>query len=481
MNRRTYTRIIPVLVALATASTACTSGVPERAGGTIDAEASVVLTLASGSGVGAPAQVEDWINQVHVLSHGSIRIDVRDAWRRGEPAFEARTVQDVKHGTVDLAWVGARVMDRVGVTSFQALLAPMLVDSYDLEASVFRAGIPAHMLGAVSRAGVVGIGVLPGPMRKVMGIAKPFLTPADFVGARIAYQDSALTQMSLDALGATAVPVGGGAKLHGVDGYEQQLESIAGNRYDTIAKYTTANLNLWPRPLVVIMGKTAWAKLSGTQRGILRNAADAALLPAIEDSRLEDQQALPVLCTSGMTLPTAPPQQLLHLGTAVEPVFAALRRDANTRGWLDQIQALKDRMDTDPATASCAEVGTASRPASPIDGTYLARTDPADALAACHGNVPADVTALGPGTAEVVFNHGAVTQYEQHGGGTKEIGWRGTYQVYRDTLELTEGGTAATFTVTWSLNGSTLTLSNLQNGHCDDVAAWTAHPWTKRK
>ena len=91
------------------------------------------------------------------------------------------------------------------------------------------------------------------------------------------------------------------------------------------------------------------------------------------------------------------------------------------------------------------------------------------------------MTGIGQGTAEVVFDHGTVIQYEQPDGGTKDIGWRGTYQVYRDTLELTENGTTHPFTVTWSLNGSTLTLTNLRNGRCDDVAAWTGRPWTKRK
>ena len=50
----------------------------------------------------------------------------------------------------------------------------------------------------------------------------------------------------------------------------------------------------------------------------------------------------------------------------------------------------------------------------------------------------------------------------------KDIGWRGTYEVYRDTLELTERGTARPFIVTWSLNGAILTLSDRRgNGRCD--------------
>jgi TRAP-type C4-dicarboxylate transport system substrate-binding protein len=452
----------------------CSSTVPDRAGGNLDTHPTV-LTLTEINDA-PPAQLTAWITAVQDLSHGSIRIELKNSWHANEAGNEVQMVRDVKRGKVELAWVGARVMDRVGVTSFQALLAPMLVDSYNLESSVFQDGMPAQMLTGVESAGVVGIGVLPGPMRKVMGIAKPFLTPADFAGARIADQDSALTQLTLHTLGATAVPVPGGAKLHGVDGYEQQLESIAGNRYDTTAKFTTANLNLWPRPLVIIMGKAAWAKLSGPQRGTLRKAADAALQPAIDASRQEDQQALPVLCRGGMTLPTALPQQLGALRAALDPVYAVLRRDPSTKKWLHQIQTLKEQLQADPETASCAGIRRTSQPASPIDGTYGRGSTPAAVQAAC-GTRPPGLPAHS--TNEVVFNHGTVTFYEQPDGGTKTIGWRGTYQTFRDTLELTEDNTTATFTLTWSLNGSTLTLSNLRNGHCDDVAAWTG-PWTKQ-
>ena len=52
-------------------------------------------------------------------------------------------IEDVQAGKVDMGWVGARAFDAVGVTSFQALVAPFLVDSYELQDRVFQAGIPA--------------------------------------------------------------------------------------------------------------------------------------------------------------------------------------------------------------------------------------------------------------------------------------------------------------------------------------------------
>src|SRR4029453_1985725 len=91
-------------------------------------------------------------------------------------------------------------------TAFQALLAPMLVDSYDLQAKVFEEGIPEEMLAGVSDLGVSGGAVLPGPMGKVLGFPKPFRAPHDFRGTVVGMQSSALSQQSLEALGATTKP-----------------------------------------------------------------------------------------------------------------------------------------------------------------------------------------------------------------------------------------------------------------------------------
>ena len=102
----------------------------------------------------------------------------------------------------------------------------MLVDSHDLQAAVFEAGIPEQMLQGLEDIDLAGIGVLPGPMRKVLGVSKPFLTPADFAGAVVGLQDSGVAAQTMLAVGATPSAVPTSADLDGLDAYEQQLASI---------------------------------------------------------------------------------------------------------------------------------------------------------------------------------------------------------------------------------------------------------------
>ena len=181
----------------ATALTACGGSDGDKAGG-VDKANPHVLTMAAPSG--GKDQMTVFADEVRRLSDGTLEIAFKEKWRLGEPLYEAGTLRDVKAGKVDMAWVGARAFDTVEVKSFQALLAPLLVDSYDLEARVFEEGIPNEMLEAVEELDLVGIGVLPGPMRKVLGVSRPFVAPADFAGQVVGIQDSAVAKQTLDAV-----------------------------------------------------------------------------------------------------------------------------------------------------------------------------------------------------------------------------------------------------------------------------------------
>src|SRR5712691_5019707 len=120
-------RLLVLVALLATAG--CQGSSANKAGGR--ASKPLVLTLANGN----PGDVDvgEWVRAVERLSRGSIRIDVRGEWRQGEVDGEVATIRDVRRGRVDLAKVGARAWDAVGVRSFDAVTAPFLVTTYELE------------------------------------------------------------------------------------------------------------------------------------------------------------------------------------------------------------------------------------------------------------------------------------------------------------------------------------------------------------
>jgi len=456
----------------------------DRAGGDADIEPTV-LTFAQPNHSAPDDQLVAWAEQVDRRTDGSVVIEFENGWRIGEVDYESATIADVQAGDVDMAWVGARAFDRVDMTSFQALLAPMLVDSQDLQAKVFEEGIPQEMLAGLDQLDLVGVGVLPGPMRKVLGVDKPFTKPADFAGEVVGMQDSKVTELSFAALGATTIPLPSGSDIDGVDAYEQQLSSIWGNHYELSAGFVTSNLNPWPRPLVLFIGMSANDRLTDTEQQALVSAAEDAMLPALDASRAEDGESAADLCEAGMVFVDASTDDLGGLGRAWKPVYDELRANPDTSEWIDRIAALKAALNVGPDLVRCDE--SAPRPAAGSqlpNGTYEMTLTADDIGAGCKPGQPGaeflePLTEFDEIRFETVVEDGSIVQYAYPGGpdGKQEVGWTGTYRIFRDTFELTEEGATESLAATWSFDGKQLVLSDMRTDLCDHRTVWTTHPW----
>jgi TRAP-type C4-dicarboxylate transport system substrate-binding protein len=68
-----------------------------------------------------------------------------------------------------------------------------------------------------------------------------------------------------------------------------------------------ANVNLWPRPLVIFAGNEAFESLTSKQQGVLREAATAAVPEALAAARSTDDEAAFELCRRGLAFALASP------------------------------------------------------------------------------------------------------------------------------------------------------------------------------
>jgi TRAP-type C4-dicarboxylate transport system substrate-binding protein len=474
-TRTTRNTIVMATAALATLTTitaGCTA--VDRAGGTAGQHVTTLHFAQENDGPPAE-QLQAWADQVEKDSEGSLKVSFDNGYRLGDPHVEAAVIDDVKAGKVDLGWVGARAFDDVGVTTFQALLAPMLVDSQDLQAAVFEKGIPQEMLAGVDDAGVHGVAVLPGPMRKVLGVDHPFLEPADFKGETIGIQESALTTETFATLGAVTRALPSGADISGVDGYEQQLSSIYGNGYDATAGYVTANLDLWPRPLVVIVNQDTYDSLTAAQRQVLDKAAGKVMGQALDVARTDDASGMDGLCRTSMDFPEASQNQLDALTHALAPVYKRILHDATSAPWFKRILALKQQVGAAPDTMRCAVRG--DKPVTDrVAGDYRATIDWP------HVDVPQECK---PGSPEgdrtsvyvLHLTDGDVSMDVQPGGtGDPVTAYRGSYRVFRDQLELSDG---VPLTAHFTVDQNALVLTSMTGGSCGDAAVWTSSPWVR--
>lgn len=475
--RNAWKTVVVLTAAAILATTGCQAR--DRAGGQADVEVKE-LTFAVTSE--PPPQIKAWANEVNQLSKGTLTITfVKDA-RAGQPKYEAGTIADVSAGKVDMAWVGARAFDQAGVTSFQALLAPLLIDSLEAQGKVFDAGIPQEMLSGLGKLDLVGIGVLPGPMRKVLGIRKPFTKPGDFAAAVVGIQDSGVADQTFHALGATARPVPAEAKLDGLDAYEQQLSAIHGNQYAADAKYVTGNLNLWPRPLVIIANHASYVRLTADQHDIMAAAAKDAVTVAMEAERASDTNAATALCKAGLTFAQSSDADLQAFEKAFAPVYAAIRKDPANTTWLDRIAGIKQSLHRAPDGAQCSDVPADEPQASRYDGTYemsVVWPEVKSADARCVGDALAGPD--GRSIYDMVLEKGILRIWERVDGpdAERELGLEVPYQFFKDQLVVTETD-GSKMVVDFTYKDGKLTLSNARGWHCGDWAIFTTKPWIRQ-
>jgi TRAP-type C4-dicarboxylate transport system substrate-binding protein len=295
-------------------------------------------------------QIQSVLVSAQELAEGSLDFEPINRYAFGESGYsgaEGVVVEDVRSGEIEMGWVGARAL-----AGFEPLLAPMLVDSYELQFELFELGIPQGMFVDPD---IQVIAVLPGPMRKIMGVDHPFLKVEDFAGQTIAGDASPVAEDTMSALGATSVPAASGMSLDGLDGLQAQLAAISGNSYETIAHSVTANLNLWPRPLVIIMNKDVFDQLTPHQQDALMTAGRNSVASAMEASLAEDDQAGVVLCASDLAVIESTPADLAAIFEGVQPVYETLEANPEFAAVLDEIRLVKEELGAPPATLRCEQ------------------------------------------------------------------------------------------------------------------------------
>jgi TRAP-type transport system periplasmic protein len=378
---RLATVALAVIAAVVAGGCSGGGGSGDKAGG---AGEPVVLRMANAYGDLQTAPViGHFVSQVKERSGGNLRVQVVSTWGDYADDAEQQVVRAVAAGKADLGWAGARVFDTMGVTSFQALQAPMLIDSYPLEQAVVASDLPGQMLQGLGKIGVRGLGVLADGLRKPVAVRQPLLGVGNWRGITFGTLKSAGQAQAIRSLGATPMEVfrrsRNQALLDGrLQGLEMDLFVYEHGGPVQPAPYVTANLNLWPQMDILFANPGRLARLTGQQRGWLQQAAqDAAGRSAALADR--DAQSLKNACQSGARFANASQADLAALRGAFAPVYASLERDPQTKAFIDRIQALKRATSAEaplaiPAgcTGKAPEQSAASTGTAPADlnGTY---------------------------------------------------------------------------------------------------------------
>jgi TRAP-type C4-dicarboxylate transport system substrate-binding protein len=447
---------VPALAALLAAGLAagCDAGgkrgAADKAGGP---SAPTVLRLADSDAVEQPdtPAIKYFAAQVAKLSRGAVRIRITFAAAGDKvPDVEPRTARLVREGKFDLGWIGARAWDELGVKSFQALQAPLLITDYTLLDKVATSRLTDEMLAGLKSQGVVGLALVPDLLRHPVGLKGPLVSLADFARARVRVQPSRASDALMTAFGAAPVEVSnseiGAAIAHGrIDGEELSLGNAPGG------STVTANITFFGKTLTLFAARRSYERLTDEQRQILRTAAERTLRHVVANPPSESALARR-FCVDGRIV-LASKSELVQLVRASQPVYSQLERDPHTKALVASIRTMKTTTPHDPpfvVPKGCGrhdQVPSARgnpRPPGIVNGTYHLLFTVAAARA--FGPPATDpANAHYPGVDTRILNDG---KWQCCGG-------HGTYTIRGNTLTFVGGGGPVhSFTFTLDRNGT---------------------------
>ena len=474
-----HVKALALVLAAVLSVTACAAQGGNKAGGPA---AAVVLRMATVNGeAGYNPAVTELLGRVEARSNGNVTIEMEFRVGEFEADAEQQIVREVADGTYDLGVVGTRVFDTLGVTSFQALDAPMLIDSYAVEAAVIEGDIPTQMLRSLDALQVSGLGVLADGLRKPIAVEKPFLGPNDWRGLGFGVYRSQALSSAVRALGAEPIDVFGPPRNEAMEsgqiqGFEMNLLGYRLGNLWLPAPYVTANVNLWPQMFAVIGHPDSLASLNGQQRGWLSGTVQEAAA-ASTDLLKGDDGFIVDLCQEGARFANASDADILGLRDAFAPVYAELQQGEETARFIAQIEELKRGTSSQQVTIPDGCTGTApvSEPqpsgqpkktttVTALDGTWEVAFTAAE-FASTEGVDPSEIVPEMGGRFVVTFDHGDITGPVRPG----ELSPGGlTYAVEGDMLTIyaedaSMGGQVpppgpAVWKYRWSVYGDTLTF-----------------------
>jgi TRAP-type C4-dicarboxylate transport system substrate-binding protein len=276
-----------------------------------------------------------------------VALEVDVAWidaNFGEDV-EQRIIAAVAAGELDAGYVGVRALSALGPTGFDALVAPGLVDSYELQQAVLDSDIPDRLLPTLDDLGVMGLAIAAGPMRYPLGIEGPFARPEAFSGATFHTYPAPINTATAEALGSVHSQVFGDARDDAID--EGRID-VTENTLLWMARNGRGSFvtldPLWPATAVLVINPGVMAGMSPEAVDALRAAIDDSR-PTVAELISAENDLIDDLCAAGKRLVASSDTARSSMRHALQPVYDELAADDTASPLVAEIEALRATVD----------------------------------------------------------------------------------------------------------------------------------------
>jgi TRAP-type C4-dicarboxylate transport system substrate-binding protein len=318
--------------------------------------ATLVLKVATVEDGSSPAHraLTQFVGAFAQASGSSIRLVVVDQAAGDQTRGENALLAALRQGTFDIGIVPTRAWASEHVTSFDATMTPLLIDSLPLAGAVAKDPIAQTMLQGASSTGMTGLAMWPEDLRHPVSFGAPLVTPAGFAGHGIRAIPGDITTEMIAALGGRTFDVQGDAFASQIaDGSIVGAESGLQNAASLPDPGTfTGNITFYPRMDVLVIRPETLARLAPAQRDAVIAAARATTDYMIANG-VSDATAAPGYCTAGGKVALATAAQKAAFAAALQPVVDDLRKDTATKAFIDRITVIKATLPKPQDPAAC--------------------------------------------------------------------------------------------------------------------------------
>jgi tripartite ATP-independent transporter DctP family solute receptor len=205
-------------------------------------------------------------------SKGAVKITLYPA---GQLGGENDYLQAVKLGSIELAKVSSGPLGQFS-PSMQAVSLPFIWRDLEHQHKVLNGKIGARLMADLEKNGFKGLAFLDAGFRNITA-QKPIKTPADLKGLKIRVMQSKPLMDSINALGATAVPMSQNEvyvalQQKVIDGWENNEPTVLSFNMQEVCKYFSYTRHT-SIPDFMVMSKKVYDSVPANIKKALRDAA----------------------------------------------------------------------------------------------------------------------------------------------------------------------------------------------------------------
>lgn len=244
---------------------------------------------------------------------------------------EPVVLSSVRGATIDMSVMAPAVLVPI-LKEYAVWDFPFLFDNPKQAYEVLDGPIGKELLEKLPPIGLIGLGYWEHGFRNLTNNKRPVAKMDDMKGLKIRTLQSPLYLTFHEALGMNPVPMPftelyTAMEQKIVDGQEQPYSSIEANKFYEVQKYMSNTQHIY-NPLLVLMSKKIWDKLSGDEQKILRDSAVEATDYQRKASQERDAKALEIIKSKGVVFTEISPQEKARMRDAVKPVIEKYSKEA---------------------------------------------------------------------------------------------------------------------------------------------------------